>query len=546
MVFKQKQMKLLSRVITLIFVIIFFCCFFSSCKDDEQLPGELHSANPFFNNFTEIDQAIIDNEGIDSIDKVKIALSNSLSNLFLGSDAVSDLKELIINSENNRILASEFNSVMIRSESLLELLVKNLDPSESDLSDDIEDICSNYPHMSIGFPQWVTSIPSSQIEELELVVFPVLKSGNGRWLGIRLSDGIIIEQKKNRPYNYIPIQVKEAEDLIPYHETDLSTIWGDNLIEDHFQALSNCKDEIAAISDFSISVFCNPEIKLLRIFTFRDHLIENCRVSLSNAISNESSNDCDQNYERNCIFENNVIENITLVSSASWSSLSNQVGGEDAIQLNYVFVASTMCGNLNEFEFCPSSSWTLSFIGKQDDFFDIQFIEGNQQGSEGIVIWESPLNTQEYITVKPKEYDVNPLEDSSSFYVEQFYLKTTLESHWNANILGSGISFYIYEHDNLIVEQPILATRQLGNISRVPFSLINADSTNVDDIQFASFEFTDILRRSFQNITIDLVKDVELGSSSSQYQDQNFENEVIGFGINKSTGSVSTKFAYYH
>ena len=201
------------------------------CTDDDMVrqpadPGP-DNFNPITDNFF-VDNSFEYNRNIASdIDRVKIALSVSLANILSNDNRLeSSFKELIVQQEGNRILAANFNNTFLEGESILALLLDNLEDVDSDLEEVITNICEVYPHLSIGSPLWVGEIPTDVVASSDWVVFPAVRiREESLWRGIRLSDNAIVAQGNTKAFEFIPLQIKEAEDLIPYREGDMTTIW---------------------------------------------------------------------------------------------------------------------------------------------------------------------------------------------------------------------------------------------------------------------------------------------------------------------------------
>ncbi len=524
---------------------------------------------------------------LSDIDRIKIALAKSLSNLIMNNQEVttSSITSLIQSRNGNRILAYDFSTTTLGGSSLLQLLIDNIDSEDADIQVDIEDICKKYPHLSIGFPLWVSKIPIEVINNSEFVLFPSIRSRiEVNWEGIRLSDGAMVSQSKGMPYEYIPIQIKEAEDVIPYHESDLTTIWGDHLIEDHFPIVKNCEDVLTTISEFSISSLCNDEFKLLKIIEFRNNLrnacfmppVEDCfngidddgdglvdgddpdcdGVIADQEICNNGIDDdgdglideddpdcpCEPDCERDCVYEKNVIEGIKFANISVFDGLNNQPGGEDNISLHYVFVSSQMCGDPMVSTNCPPATWKKVFYGNFFDFFEIQQINGIPTQSElSDVIFIHPF-VDIYWKVFPIYYDIPNDNSFEGIYSQLPYLNNTANSHFDGNVYGNVVTLSIHEHDNVIVKQTTTHKITVVNVAKVSLGLQLPGTGNT-----AKFEFSNTTTKTSEyKYEIEAEKDVELGQTSSIYCDQNYTNSTIGYGINKSTGSIITHLAFYY
>lgn len=562
---------------------------FSCIKDDfanDNVPVEF---NPFLHNFVVDNTYTFDRDIVFDIDRVKIALSISLTNLIQDNNQidVSDIKELI-NENNGRILAVNFAEIRIGEATLLDLFVENLAPEDTDIEEVIQNICQFYPHISIGLPLWVESIPTDVVSEAEWVVFPAVRiRPENLWRGFRLSDGAGITQGNSKPFEFIPLQIKEAEDLIPYREGDLTTIWDDHLVENHFPTLKECEKIMSAIPDFSLNFPCSQEYKFLEIFPFRDHLRNSCFMQVDEICFNgidddgdglidEQDPDCEEATpfeicnngidddgdglidadddncecnpicERDCNDEVNAINRIISLREATFNGISNQPGWEDYLSFHYTFSSAIMCGDLNFDSSCPAYIWKKIFHASFDDFFELQEQGGIPKDfteNLGVLFFDEKTNRQ--WKLNGLDFEIPVFSDEGGVLAQASYLDSDIGRSFNGDVYGDNISFDIQEHDNLIVDQVIIKTIELPNVSLVSLSLQTAGQVQPRDESYSSFTFTDVVRASSVNLENVTFRDVSLGQSSLNYCDPNFTNDVVGFGITASTGSLSTVFAFY-
>lgn len=397
------------------------------------------------------------------------------------------------------------------------------------------------PNLVIKIPDWANVILENiDAEKLDYAVYSGINTKDLSFQRKR-------EANKRAPSStisdYIPIQVKESENLIPLKRGTNKTLWNSDLINDNFPSLKGCdnfnrEDYITYRSseyDFIDKMLLNDDLVNARL----------CGVKIKDKTNNENP-PCTKVYQRDCVTEKNVIEGFKFSNLSTFQQANNQPGGEDIISLNYVFVASQMCGDTSVSKDCPPTTWRLVFNGRFDTFFETQFHWGHPtsgeldqvlySGSKGWWWWKKPF----YVKAVPKYYDIPVDFSAEGIYSQAIYLQNTPNGAWDGNIYGTVVSFSVYEHDDIVVKLTQTESVTVTNTTKVSAKLKIGESFNTG----ADFSNT-VTRTSSHTYTIEAAKDVQLGQSASVYFDQNFDNEVL-FGINKTTGSINTHFAFYY
>lgn len=151
------------------------------------------------------------------------------------------------------------------------------------------------------------------------------------------------------------------------------------------------------------------------------------------------------------------------------------------------------------------------------------------------------LGNRFYVKSFPKYYDI-PIKNSlNGLYSQCAYLINTPYSTWDGNVYGSVVSFSIYEHDDVVSTTSGTSTITTSNATKVSSTL------RLKEIFTSGLDFDEnVTRTSTYTYNIDASKDVELGQNASVYYDQNYRKDGKIYGINKSTGSVVTHFAFYY
>lgn len=385
------------------------------------------------------------------------------------------------------------------------------------------------PNLVIKIPDWVNPIIEEiGSENLEYKVVGVEGESKSPFLKT-INQGIILSDE-------IPIQVKESEKLIPLKNNSYRTIWGDNFIEDHFPSLKDCED----FDINSYIVFSDDRYNYVDRLSLNKDLLTGkiCGIKLMSNITDKSN--CPQKiYERDCVREKNVIEGIKMVNNSVFKGINNQPGGEDVITLHYIFVASGMCGNLNVSQNCPPEQWKFVFMGNIHDFYTIQVLRGHPKQTElkDVIL----IRNGYYVKSFPKYYNIPVDMSLEGIYSQAAYLIKTRNSTWDGNVYGDNVSFSVYEHDDIIVGASGSQTITINNVTKVSAKL------KIGEVFQGGADFENgITRTSQYSYTINSSKDVELGQNASVYFDENHRRNGKIYGINKSTGSIITHFAYYY
>ena len=380
------------------------------------------------------------------------------------------------------------------------------------------------PNLVIKIPDWANTV----IQEIGLsnLAFKVIA-------GLRVSQQEIALRSPAMAAEAIPIEIKESEKVVPVERNSTQTFWGDDLMRDHLLPAKDCPVGLAPYT-----VYEGSQYRYIDKVAMNEDLLEGhiCGASLPSSATG-SEGDCEREYGRDCEKEKNVIEGFKLNNNAVFLGINNQPGGEDVISLHYNFVASQMCGDLTVPADCPPTQWKFVFFGTINDFYEIQVHSGSPATSElADVIF---VGDGYYVKSFPSYYDIPVDMSFENIYSQAPYLISTGNSTWDGNIYGSVVSFSIYEHDDVIVKETASKSMTVTNVANVSASLGLGEDFNTG----ADFSNT-VTRTSTYTYNIEAEKDVELGQNAVTYFDENYASDNF-YGINKSTGSVITHFAFY-
>lgn len=495
-------------------------------------------------------------------DQLKITMGESLENLLISDKeyAREFLTKLIENNKTKEFLYAEKKGTLSNKtvhsknseKSLESLLIENIDNPSAlykgknaerqkrvSLIQRAENIL---PNLVIKIPDWANVILENV--DLEKLDYAVYSGINTKDLSFQLKKGENRDAFSSTISDYIPIQVKESENLIPLEKGTNTTIWGNNLIEDFFPSLKNCND----FDRNNYIVYEKSGYEYLDKIKLNDDLLNAkiCGINIGNISFKKENSSCNKVYQRDCVTEKNVIEGLKFANYSVFKGANNQPGGEDVLTIHYVFVASQMCGDTSVSQDCPPTTWKLVFHGDYNRFFENQFIWGRPTSGEladviytsskGWWWWKKPF----YVKAIPRYYDIPVDFSAEGIYSQAAYLQNTQNSNWDGNIYGTVVSFSVYEHDDVVVKSTQIESVTVTNTTKVSAKLKLGETFD------AGSDFSNtVTRTSSHTYTIEAAKDVELGQSASVYFDQNFDNEVL-FGINKPTGSLNTHFAFYY
>lgn len=338
----------------------------------------------------------------------------------------------------------------------------------------------------------------------------------------------------------IPIQVKESEKLIPLEKESYRTIWGDDFIEDHFPSLRNYD----TFNRNDYIVFSDSKYDYIDKMKLNKDLMSGNIYGISlepQRVHTARNSNCKKIYERDCVREKNVIEGFKMANNSVFVGINNQPGGEDVITLHYIFVTSKMCGNLNTSQDCSPDHWKFVFMGNVNDFYTIQVHRGYPRAHEMKDVIYQNRSRRFYVKSFPKYYNIPVDFSAETIYSQASYLIRTAGSTWDGNVYGDNVSFSIYEHDDIVVSASNKKTITVNNTTKVSAKL------KLGEIFEGGADFDNgVVRTSEYSYTIDASKDVELGENTCNYADKNYYRNGKLYGINKSTGSVITHFAFYY
>lgn len=545
----QKFIFLKSKVIVTLLALLVSCekADLTDAKS-RNLVRELEVNNPINYSFEELSKE----------NQLKVTISESLENIFskdetFAKDFINSYlleggktKEFLYQKSKKSSLTSK--SFQKNGKSLEDLLIENIKvPEHSKSGRPSEEVQKKValiknaetilPNLVIKIPEWVEYvIDEVGIENMNFAVYPAVGSQNVRNIEAKTAkkqwdESMFISE-------FIPIQVKESEFLIPVEKNSNLTIWSDDFISDHFPSLQGCND----FKRQNYIVYSDEKYDYIDRFKLNTDLMNGVICGIKIASTDKTSKSpCKKVYQRDCVKEKNVIEGIQFANLATFQGMNNQPGGEEVISLHYVFVVSQMCGDLSVSKDCPPTTWKFVFNGKLTDFFHIQVHRGYPTQNElSSVIYRNPY-ARFYVKAYPKYYDIPVSFSANGMYSQAGYLINTPSSTWDGNIYGSVVSFSVYEHDDIVVSQSQNISVTVNNVTKVSGKL------NIKEIFSVGADFDEnVSRTTSYTYTIDAAKDVELGQNASVYQDENHYRDGKLYGINKSTGSVITHFAFYY
>ncbi|MDC1472065.1 hypothetical protein N8354_02875 [Flavobacteriaceae bacterium] len=488
-------------------------------------------------------------------DQLKITIGESLENLLISDKeyARDFLHKLVDNNKTKEFLYIEKKNVSANKtarsknseKSLESLLISHIYSNSSTQNKGnssekqkrislIERAETILPNLVIKIPDWANVVLENvDLEKLDYAVYS----------GINTKDlSFQYKNRNNLTYqtlaDYIPIQIKESEQLIPVKKNSNKTLWGDDLFVDHFPSLNNCpefkKKEYVKYSD--------NEYDFIDRTRLNEDLInvKLCGIDIEDD-NGSGNNSCNKVYERDCVNEKNVIEGLKFVNYANLLTVNNQPGGEDVFTLHYNFTVASMCGNLETTEVCPPNNWKLVISGRFDDFFETQFHWGSPTDTENISFTGKTFWSKYYIKSIPKYYDIPVAINQEQIYSQVRYLDLTPNASWDGNEYGHAISLAIYEHDDVIVKESTTNSITITNSTKISGKLKIGEK-----FETAADFSNSVKRTSSTTINIEASKDVDLGIRALNYYSENYNLPYGGYGYYISTGSISTHFAIYY
>ncbi|TXD55923.1 hypothetical protein ES044_17595 [Polaribacter sp. IC066] len=474
-------------------------------------------------------------------DKIKIVVGEALNNLLINSHVFRGkiIEHLISdNKKTKELLYIRNKNLVFENGKTLENLILNEFEINSEKYNLIKQIEVVIPNLVIKIPDWANIIFEniSTYDGLEFSIYPGLNTKNSFYFNQRKTEKII---STTTLADYIPIQIKESEKLIPLKKSSNETIWNDNLINDHFPSLARCTE----FNREDYITYNNSEYDFLDKMTLNEDLLNAKLCGVEIIGGGNSSSNCSKVYERDCVTEKNVIEGFKFANYATLLAVNNQPGGEDVLALHYNFSVASMCGNLDNTQVCPPTDWKFVFFGTFNTFFERQFHWGTPSSSDlgnvsfkGRVFW-----LDYYIKSIPKYYDIPVDFSREQIYSQVRFLDLTPSSTWDGNVYGNAISMAIYEHDDVIVKESTTNSITITNSTKI------SNKLKIGENFESSSDFSNsVTRTSSSTITIDASKDVELGKRAINYYDQNYSLPGNGYGFNITTGAINTHFAFYY
>jgi len=502
----------------------FFAIVWNSCNDEERINDSTST----------IERGIITEiQSLEPQDQVKYIISEALNHIIINDQKLFQeiLPKLIKNNQVLEYLYIQSKDTKLSNNLTLEETLVDQFNGNSEIQEIILGATTTIPNLVIKIPDWTNSLFNKV--DYSIATYEAVPSL------IAHVETDLTSSKSVTPIgivNNLPVQVKESEQLIPLKSGTTQTLWGDDLVNDHFVVLKTCP-----INRDDYIVYTGGGYDFLNKIALNDDLIDGkyCGISMDD---DDDSKDCIVEYGRDCVTEKNVIEGFKLANNSVFTRINNQPGGEDVISLHYVFVASQMCGDLTTPMDCPPTSWKFVFFGTVNDFYEIQTHLGTPRNDEmsDVIYTGSIAGNNYYVKSFPRYYDIPVDHSFENIYSQAPYLINTGNSTWDGNIYGSVVSFSVYEHDDVIVKESRTQSVTVTNTTKISAKLKIGE-------QFESggdFSNT-ITRTSSYTYTIETEKDVELGQNAAVYFDQNYQSSDF-YGINKSTGSIITHFAYYH
>ena len=360
-------------------------------------------------------------------EQLKITMGESLENLLISDKeyARDFLHKLVDNNETKEFLYAENKGVSANKtahsknskKSLESLLIENINNS-SILSKGnnterqkrvslIQRAENILPNLVIKIPDWANVVLENV--DLEKLDYAVYSGINTKDLSFQLKKSENRDEFSSTISDYIPIQVKESEKLIPLKRGTDETIWNNDLINDNFPSLKNCDN----FNREEYITYRSSEYDFMDKMRLNDDLV-NARLCGIDIVDNTSNNNspCSKVYQRDCVNEKNVIEGLKFANYSVFKGANNQPGGEDVLTIHYVFVASQMCGDTSVSKDCPPTTWKLVFHGDYNRFFENQFHWGHPTseeladviytGTRGWWWWKKPF----YVKAVARYYDI--------------------------------------------------------------------------------------------------------------------------------------------
>ena len=266
-------------------------------------------------------------ESFSEEDQLKITMGESLENLLLSDKeyAREFLNKLVKDNQTKEFLYSEKKGTSANKtthiknsgKSLESLLINSINNSSIQNKGGssekrkrislIERAGTILPNLVIKIPDWANVVLENiDLEKLDYAIYS----------GINTKDLSFQYKGKNRKIDeissiadYIPIQIKESEKLIPLKKGTNITIWNNDLVKDHFPSLKNCEE----FDKSNYILYDNSEYEFLDKMRLNDDLLNAklCAVSLDRRASKSfATNNCTGVYQRDCVTEKNVIEGL--------------------------------------------------------------------------------------------------------------------------------------------------------------------------------------------------------------------------------------------
>ena len=487
-------------------------------------------------------------------DQLKIAMAESLENALIADRAYAQsfLNALAADQKVNELVYATHKNVRLKNKSaksdasamsLENVLIQHVESSaqgkgtsaeKEQRIDLIRRAAAILPNLVIKLPDWVAVILEAiEAENLEYAVYPGI---NTKDLSFQYKNSSLTSMQTLA--NHLPIQIKESETLLPVKMNSTITLWGDDLINDHFPVLEGCSEfNIATYVKFSTHGYDFVD-KMQLHHDLMNGLL--CTV-LIDPVVDGTSEDCHKEYERDCVREKNVIEGIKFMNYACLLAINNQPGGEDVFTLHYQFSVASMCGDLEATQVCPPNNWKLVFPGRFEDFFETQLHWGVPEDSENVSFIGKIFWYDYYVKSIPIYYDIPVDMSQEQIYSQARYLDLTPDATWDGNEYGHAISMAVFEHDDVVVKESTTNTISITNTTKI------SNTLKVGKAFETAADFSNSVRRtSSTSITIDAAKDVDLGKRGLNYYSQNYDLPNGGYGYHISTGAVSTHFAIYY
>ena len=482
----------------------------------------------------------LDTKYLSEVDQIKMMFGEAISNYLLKDAKFKDqLFSRLITADNQtkELLYIKEKDRTFMGGSTLEELLKDYYRDDSNKLSLLDKVNTVLPNLVIKIPDWAEAVLGKEDLKLEFAVYPSVtdRSKNGFYY----KDGQLVASNPDKKganiiSEYLPIQVKESEQLIPVGSDGHTTFWGNDFYEDNFPFLSDCKDFNLA----NYTVHSNEVFEFVDKIALNTDLMQGKLCTTSFTTTTETT-DCTIVYERDCRTEKNVIEGLKLTNISTFIGLNNQPGGEDVMSLHYQFSVASMCGNLMQNEFCPPDDWKFVFFGRFFDFFELQSIAGYPLQSELTNVYF--IGNGYYLKAFPIYYDIPVDLSTEGIYTQARYLPLSPNGTWDGNKYGDAISLAIYEHDDVTVDVTQTNSITVTNTTKVSSKL------SLGEVFSAGADFSNtVTRSSSTTITIDASADVELGKTAANYYEENFSSGSFGYGFNVTTGAVNTHFAFYY